>query len=55
MAPTGRIIDAEDSHYQQEIDNFLDWCDGNDLVLNDDKTKEMVIDFRRTRSHQLPL
>ncbi|KAI5608696.1 hypothetical protein C0J50_6590, partial [Silurus asotus] len=31
------------------------WCGANNLFLNVDKTKEMVVDFRRAQSNQSPL
>jgi len=32
------------------VRRFVDWCDSNFLNLNVQKTKEMVIDFRRNAS-----
>nr|KAG5714401.1 hypothetical protein BaRGS_006847 [Batillaria attramentaria] len=37
-----------DSEYQQEVDRFVLWCQDNCLKLNVSKTREMVIDFRKT-------
>jgi len=48
-AVVGCIKDGQESEYRQLMDNFVDWCNQNHLLLNVDKTKEMVIDFRRTR------
>ena len=31
---TGQITDDDDSHYRQEIDRFVTWCDQNYLELN---------------------
>ena len=44
---TGLITNDQDANYRQEIDNFVDWCDANHLILNASKTKEMIIDFRK--------
>jgi hypothetical protein len=44
---TGLITDDDDSHYRQEIDHFVEWCDSNYLELNVSKTKEMIVDFRK--------
>ncbi|XP_040911057.1 uncharacterized protein LOC121193025 [Toxotes jaculatrix] len=41
--------------YREEVDHLVDWCRLNNLVLNVDKTKEMIIDFRRTQPEQAPL
>ena len=54
-ALTGQITDDDDTDYRQEIDNFVDWCDDNYLHLNVDKTKEMIIDFRRNRAALTPI
>ena len=43
----GLITNDNDSHHQQKVDRFVDWCKKNYLVLNVWKTQEMVIDFRQ--------
>lgn len=35
--------------YRQEIGNRVGWCRDNNLELNVDKTKEIIVDFRRRR------
>ncbi|KAI4891004.1 hypothetical protein NFI96_004964 [Prochilodus magdalenae] len=41
---------------QNEVECLDGWCKVNDLVLNTSKTKEIVVDFRRTKkSDHLPL
>ena len=52
---TGLISNDEDSHYRQEIGDFVRWCESNYLVLNAGKTKEMIIDFRRKEYHPKPV
>ena len=37
-----------DNEYQLEVQSFVTWCRENYLLLNVQKTKEIVIDFRRT-------
>ena len=49
-ALTGLILDDQCSHYLSSVDSFVDWCDQNYLQLNVTKTKEMVIDFRKTKT-----
>ena len=46
---TGHIIDDDDSHYRQQIRDFVDLCDENYLQLHEKKTKEMIVDFGRNR------
>ncbi|XP_062843794.1 alpha-tectorin-like [Trichomycterus rosablanca] len=42
--------------YRQEVAYLSDWCRLNNLALNTSKTKEIVIDFRRTNEiDHLPL
>ncbi|KAF7646431.1 hypothetical protein LDENG_00188040, partial [Lucifuga dentata] len=48
----GLIRDDNDLAYREEVEQLVDWCNLNNLVLNVDKTKEIIVDFRRTqRSH----
>lgn len=42
--------DGNDDFYFNAISDFHDWCKANCLLLNIDKTKEMVFDFSRSRS-----
>ena len=41
----------DDVTYQSEVERFVNWCDNNYLELNVKKTKEMVVDFRKSPSH----
>jgi len=36
----------------EEFANLSLWCQDNSLVLNVSKTKELIVDFRRTQQHQ---
>jgi uncharacterized protein YpmS len=40
-----------DAQYRQEVKNFTTWCNINCLVLNVNKTKEMIVDFSKNSSH----
>jgi hypothetical protein len=40
-----------DARYRQEVKNFTTWCNINCLVLNVNKTKEMIVDFSKNPSH----
>ena len=48
---TGLITEDNYSAYTQEVVAFVKWCEDNYLVLNVEKTKEMVIDFRKARDN----
>ena len=43
----GEITDDGDTHYRQESDCFVRWCDQNQLELNVGKTKEMLMELRK--------
>ncbi|KAI4878453.1 hypothetical protein NFI96_000505 [Prochilodus magdalenae] len=52
----GLISDGDERAYRNEVECLDGWCKVNDLVLNTSKTKEIVVDFRRTKkSDHLPL
>ena len=43
----GKITDGDEGEYRSQVHNFVEWCDDNYLNLNVNKTKEMVVDFRK--------
>ncbi|KAI5102839.1 gastrula zinc finger protein XlCGF28.1-like [Silurus meridionalis] len=51
----GLISRNDESAYREEVKRLTAWCGANNLSLNVDKTKEMVVDFRRAQSDQSPL
>ena len=51
---TGLIMNDDDSHNEQEVDRFVEWCETNYPVLNVGKTKEMIIDFRQKKPNYRP-
>ncbi|KAI4896674.1 hypothetical protein NFI96_006448 [Prochilodus magdalenae] len=55
MTVVGLISKNDESAYREEVQRLTDWCRTNNLSLNVDKTKEMVVDFRRTRHDHSPL
>ncbi|KAK3510725.1 hypothetical protein QTP70_015979 [Hemibagrus guttatus] len=46
----GLISKNDESAYREEVQQLTAWCKANSLSLNVDKTKEMVVDFRRAQS-----
>ncbi|KAK3553712.1 hypothetical protein QTP70_007504 [Hemibagrus guttatus] len=46
----GLISKNNESAYREEMQQLIAWCKDNNLSLNIDKTKEMVVDFRRAQS-----
>jgi len=48
----GLITDNDETAYREEVSILTKWCQENHLSLNIDKTKELVMDFRRqSREH----
>ncbi|KAI4898935.1 hypothetical protein NFI96_007066 [Prochilodus magdalenae] len=50
-APQGTVLSPE-REYRSLVKDFVEWCTTNHLKLNITKTKEMCIDFRRSRPSQ---
>ncbi|KAF7657974.1 hypothetical protein LDENG_00019880, partial [Lucifuga dentata] len=48
----GLVSNNDESANRMEVKQLTAWCRSHNLVLNVDKTKEMVIDFRRVSKHQ---
>ncbi|KAK3533238.1 hypothetical protein QTP70_013652 [Hemibagrus guttatus] len=51
----GLISKNDESAYREEVQRLTAWCKDNKLSLNMEKTKEMVVDFRRAQSDHSPL
>ncbi|KAF7686244.1 hypothetical protein HF521_015606 [Silurus meridionalis] len=51
----GLISKNDESAYREDLQRLTAWCGANNLSLNVDKMKEMVVDFRRAQSDQSPL
>lgn len=47
--------DRNEYHYRRAIEKFVTTCDQEGLLLNVNKTKEMLIDFRRKPTTMTPL
>src|SRR4029434_9335023 len=54
-AVVGCIRDGQEGEYRSLVDTFVQWCRHNHLQLNATKTKEMVVDFRRSQPPLLPV
>lgn len=48
-AVVGLITDGDDREYRELIQDFLDWCQRNRLRINAGKTKELEVDFCRSK------
>ena len=47
--------DNDETHYQNCITSFTEWCENHKLLLNVKKTKELIIDFRKKKLPLQPL
>ena len=54
-AVIGRITNNDESDYRKEVEHLEGWCRDNNLCINVKKTKEMIVDFRRSRHLPPPL
>ena len=45
----GLISDNNEAHYREETQHLIGWCSENNLVLNTSKTKEVIVDYRKSR------
>ncbi len=52
---SGYITNDDSLEYTNAVQRFVEWCDLHHLVLNVNKTKEMIYDFRRSAPNQEPL
>ncbi|KAI3360698.1 hypothetical protein L3Q82_012843 [Scortum barcoo] len=51
----GLIRDDNDLAYREEVEQLVRWCEGNNVILNVDKTKEITVDFRKIQPSHAPL
>ncbi len=51
----GLITDNDETAYREEVSTLTKWCQENHLSLNIDRTKELVVDFRRQSREHTPI
>ncbi len=51
----GLITDNDETAYREKVSTLTKWCQENHLSLNIDKTKELVVDFRRQSREHTPI
>ncbi len=51
----GLITDNDETAYREEVSTLTKWCQENHLSLNIDKTKELVVDYRRQSRKHTPI
>ena len=52
---SGLKSNNDESLYRHEVDLLVQWCEENNLLLNVTKTKEIIVDFRMSKSSTPPL
>ena len=52
---SGLILKEDESGYRREVDLLTKWCSDNNLILNVNKTKELIVDFRKIKNTKEPL
>uniref|UniRef100_A0AAZ1Y5A1 Reverse transcriptase domain-containing protein n=1 Tax=Oreochromis aureus TaxID=47969 RepID=A0AAZ1Y5A1_OREAU len=51
----GLISDNDETAYREEVDRLAEWCNRNNLLLNTEKTKELIVDYRRNADPHPPI
>ena len=51
----GLITDNDEIAYGEEVRDLAVWCQDNNLSLNVNKTKEMIVDYRKKRTEHAPI
>ncbi len=51
----GLISNRDETNYRSEVSRLAGWCRDNNLSLNVEKTKEIVVDFSRVHTQHAPL
>ena len=51
----GLITDNDETAYREEVRDLAVWCQDNNLSLNVNKTKEMIVNYRKRRVEQAPI
>uniref|UniRef100_A0A8K9XFW9 Reverse transcriptase domain-containing protein n=1 Tax=Oncorhynchus mykiss TaxID=8022 RepID=A0A8K9XFW9_ONCMY len=51
----GLITNNDETAYREEVRAFGVWCQENNLTLNVNKTKEMIVDFRKQQREHPPI
>ncbi len=51
----GLISNRDETNYRSEVSRLAGWCSDSNLSMNVEKTKEIVVDFRRVHSLHAPL
>lgn len=45
----GLVSGDNEQAYKEEVDHLIEWCASNSLIINTQNTKELIVDYRRTK------
>ena len=51
----GLVINNDETAYREEVMALGGWCQENNLSLNINKTKKLIVDFRNQQSEHPPI
>ena len=51
----GQITNNDETAYREEVRALAEWCQENNLSLNVNKKKELIVDFRRQQREHAPI
>ena len=51
----GLITNNDETPYREEVRDLAEWCQENNLSLHINKTKELIVDFRRQQREHVPI
>jgi hypothetical protein len=51
----GLITDNDETAYREEVRYLSGWCQNNNQSLNVTKIKEMIVDYRKISTEQVPI
>lgn len=48
----GLISGNDETHYREEVQHLTQWCSDNNVVFNTRKTREVIVDHRRSKKRE---
>ena len=51
----GLITNNDETAYREDVMALVEWCQGNNLSLNINKIKELIVDFRKQQREHAPI
>jgi hypothetical protein len=51
----GLVTDNDETAYKEEVRELAVWCQDKNLSINESKTNELIVDYRKMRAKQAPI